>query len=154
MPAGPARDLVRGALLDRKLQRQREQFIPTGAAYSYGLGILQLGPFCGHNGLIPGYDSTMLYSSRLHATIVVLANAAPYFDHPPPPNPYPVPVQDTLNLAVPLAQIAFPNLPPPGRPHSPAERAQGAAGTHARAQQHGPLRRQPAVRRIAFSVQR
>lgn len=106
-----AKDVVQGALLDRKLQRERETFIPTGEGYNYGLGLIQLGEFCGHNGLIYGYDSTMLYSSKLHATMVILGNANPLLDSPPlsawyPPAPA---VPDTLNLAVALAPIAFPN---------------------------------------------
>jgi D-alanyl-D-alanine carboxypeptidase len=111
-----ASDLVRGARLDRAIQRQRLRFIATPAGYGYGLGIIQLGEFCGHNGLIPGYDSTMLYSSRLHATIVILANASPLLDSPALSNPFPPPpaVPDTLNVAVRLLPIAFPQLGSPG----------------------------------------
>ena len=107
-----AQNLVRGARLDRALQRQRLQFITTPAGYDYGLGIMRLGEFCGHNGLIPGYDSTMLYSSQLHATIVILAGASPLLDDPPLAGPFPPPpaVPDTLNLGVALAPIAFPQL--------------------------------------------
>ncbi len=107
-----ARDLVQGAGLDRSLQRRRLQFITTPAGYDYGLGILRLGVFCGHNGLIPGYDSTMLYSSRLHATIVILSSGSPLLNDPPVTHPFPPPpaVPDTLNLAAVLAPIAFPAL--------------------------------------------
>jgi hypothetical protein len=91
------------------------RFITTSAGYDYGLGILRLGEFCGHNGLIPGYDSTMLYSSQLHATIVILSNASPLLNDPPVTNPYPPPpaVPDTLNLAAAIAPIAFPQLAHP-----------------------------------------
>jgi D-alanyl-D-alanine carboxypeptidase len=107
-----AQDLVRGARLNSWLQRQRLQFITTPAGYDYGLGIMRLGAFCGHNGLIPGYDSTMLYSSQFHATIVILAGASPLLNDPPLASPFPPPpaVPDTLNLAVALAPIAFPQL--------------------------------------------
>ncbi len=76
------RDLTGSALLDHRLQRKRLNFISTGQGYEYGLGIFRLGNFCGHNGLIYGYDSTMLYSPRFHATIVILANASPQLNNP------------------------------------------------------------------------
>ena len=116
-----AQDLVRGARLDRSLERQRLQFITTPVGYDYGLGIMRLGEFCGHNGLIPGYDSTMLYSSQLHATIVILAGASPLLDAPPLKTWFPPPpaVPDTLNLAVALAPIAFPQIGQPGPMASP-----------------------------------
>lgn len=109
-----ARDLVRGATLDQRAQRERLKFVAVDPAahYGYGLGIMQLGSFCGHNGLIFGYDSTMLYSSKLGATIVILSGTNPLFAIPPVSNPYPAPpagVPDTLNIGLLLIPIAFPH---------------------------------------------
>jgi D-alanyl-D-alanine carboxypeptidase len=40
----------------------------------YGLGIMSLGGFQGHNGAIFGFNSTVLYLPEDDATIVVLTN--------------------------------------------------------------------------------
>jgi D-alanyl-D-alanine carboxypeptidase len=94
--------LVRGRLLDARLQRERLRWVPTGApGFEYGLGIFKIAGFLGHNGLLPGYDCTMLYSPSTSTTVVVLGNGNPELDEPPPQ-----PTPSTLLLAVELGRTA------------------------------------------------
>jgi D-alanyl-D-alanine carboxypeptidase len=94
--------LARGALLDRSLQRARLRWVQTGQrGFEYGLGIFRIAGFVGHNGLLPGYDCTMLYSPAQRTTIVVLGNGNPQLDEPAPQ-----PTPSTLLLAVELGRIA------------------------------------------------
>jgi D-alanyl-D-alanine carboxypeptidase len=37
----------------------------------YGEGIMKMGPFCGHVGALPGFNSAMWYLPQKDATIVV-----------------------------------------------------------------------------------
>jgi D-alanyl-D-alanine carboxypeptidase len=93
--------LARGSLLSRRLQRERLRWVQTGhAGFEYGLGIFKIAGFVGHNGLLPGYDCTMLYSPSLRTTVVVLGNGDPELDEPAPQ-----PTPSTLELAVELGRI-------------------------------------------------
>lgn len=72
-----ARIVATGELLTRAMQRQREQFLPTGMARvsgGYGLGLFKVSGWIGHNGSIPGYQSLTLYLPSARATLVVLVN--------------------------------------------------------------------------------
>jgi D-alanyl-D-alanine carboxypeptidase len=94
--------LARGRLLDARLQRERLRWVSTGhVGYEYGLGIFKIAGFIGHNGLLPGYDCTMLYAPSTHTTVVVLGNGNPQLDEPPPQ-----PTPETLLLAIELGRIA------------------------------------------------
>ncbi|MHB8235785.1 MAG: serine hydrolase domain-containing protein, partial [Solirubrobacteraceae bacterium] len=94
--------LARGRLLDVRLQRERLRWVATGTPnFEYGLGIFKIAGFVGHNGLLPGYDCTMLYSPSSHTTVVVLGNADPQLDEPPPQPP-----PETLLLAIELGRAA------------------------------------------------
>jgi D-alanyl-D-alanine carboxypeptidase len=94
--------LARGALLGRSLQRARLRWVQTGhPGFEYGLGIFRIAGFVGHNGLLPGYDCTMLYSPEQRTTVVVLGNGNPELDEPAPQ-----PTPSTLLLAVELGRIA------------------------------------------------
>jgi D-alanyl-D-alanine carboxypeptidase len=94
--------LVRGTLLNGRLQRERLRWVQTGhVGFEYGLGIFKIAGFIGHNGLLPGYDCTMLYSPSLRTTVVVLGNGDPELDEPAPQ-----PTPSTLQLAVALGRIA------------------------------------------------
>jgi D-alanyl-D-alanine carboxypeptidase len=94
--------LARGALLDRSLQRARLRWVQTGQpGFEYGLGIFRIAGFVGHNGLLPGYDCTVLYSPAQHTTIVVLGNGNPQLDEPAPQ-----PAPSTLLLGVELGRVA------------------------------------------------
>jgi D-alanyl-D-alanine carboxypeptidase len=70
--------LATGALLSPEMQRERLQWtaVPGGEPLDarYGLGILSLAGFLGHNGGIPGYSSMAVYLPEADATIVVLVN--------------------------------------------------------------------------------
>jgi len=70
--------LATGALLSPAMQAERLQWtaIPGGEPLDarYGLGILSLAGFLGHNGGIPGYSSIAMYLPEADATIVVLVN--------------------------------------------------------------------------------
>ena len=72
------RALATGALLSPEMQRERLQWtaVPGGEPLDarYGLGILSLAGFLGHNGGIPGYSSMAMYLPEADATIVVLVN--------------------------------------------------------------------------------
>lgn len=45
--------------------------VPGGV---YGFGIGKIGNWYGHNGSIPGYNSSMFYNPILDLTVIVLAN--------------------------------------------------------------------------------
>jgi D-alanyl-D-alanine carboxypeptidase len=70
-------------LLSKAMQRQRLQFVDTGTGLEYGLGIfaVDLGttstaPYLGHDGIVPGFDSFVVYSPVTKTTIVLIGNTA------------------------------------------------------------------------------
>jgi len=66
-----------GALLTPATQRLRLRTVPIRGAPSYvgyGLGLIVLNDFYGHDGEIPGFISAILSSPAHHATIVVMLN--------------------------------------------------------------------------------
>lgn len=72
-----AKALGIGELISDDMQRQRLAWIdmPEFANLaSYGLGIMKVGPFIGHTGADPGYNSAMYYVPEKEAVIVVLFN--------------------------------------------------------------------------------
>jgi D-alanyl-D-alanine carboxypeptidase len=73
-----AKALATGELLSPEMQAQRLQWtaIPGGEPLDarYGLGILSMAGFLGHNGGIPGYSSIAMYLPEADTTIVVLVN--------------------------------------------------------------------------------
>jgi D-alanyl-D-alanine carboxypeptidase len=79
-----ARAVATGRLLSRATQKQRLRFLPTGAkGFAYGLGLMKLGGWIGHSGLLPGYESLTVYLPSEHATLVVLINFGPGTGHLP-----------------------------------------------------------------------
>lgn len=68
--------LATGAMLSPETQAARLQFVPMaeGSPVQYGLGIMELLGFVGHNGGIAGYSTIMLYDPDDGSTIVVAAN--------------------------------------------------------------------------------
>jgi D-alanyl-D-alanine carboxypeptidase len=76
--------LVTGnGLLSKRMQRQRLQFVQTGAGIEYGLGIFEIPlgttsetPYLGHDGIVPGFDSWAVYSPVSKTTIVIIGNTA------------------------------------------------------------------------------
>jgi D-alanyl-D-alanine carboxypeptidase len=73
-----AKVLANGTLLSPATQQERLQTMSLGQRqgfdYGYGLGILEINGFYGHNGAIFGYSTWMLHSPEQDATLVVLAN--------------------------------------------------------------------------------
>ena len=71
------RELLRGALIGRKLQRERLRLgtIPNnGPPVGYGLGILRFGDWLGHDGAIFGFSSETFQDRTTGAQIVVVTN--------------------------------------------------------------------------------
>ena len=70
--------LGEGRLLSPETQRERLSFelIPGGSRLpvSYGLGIMDVAGFVGHNGAIYGYSTWVLYDPESKGSLVVLAN--------------------------------------------------------------------------------
>lgn len=68
--------LATGALLSPETQAARVQFVPMaeGSPVSYGLGIMELLGFFGHNGGIAGYSTIMLHDPNDGSTIVIATN--------------------------------------------------------------------------------
>jgi D-alanyl-D-alanine carboxypeptidase len=74
-----ARELGRGVGLHPATARARQQWTPltsTGVRLQYGLGIIQLGDWVGHDGAIFGYSDMVFYLPARDATVVVMVNAA------------------------------------------------------------------------------
>jgi D-alanyl-D-alanine carboxypeptidase len=68
-----AKALVSGRLLPPRLQKQRiESVVPSkpGGA-GYGLALASFGPFYGHTGEVPGFNSFMGYDPVRHITVIV-----------------------------------------------------------------------------------
>ena len=69
--------LATGKLLcpaTQKLRLETNPFTGGGSATGYGLGILNLSGFLGHNGAVLGYSSVMFYLPGSDATFVVIGN--------------------------------------------------------------------------------
>jgi D-alanyl-D-alanine carboxypeptidase len=77
-----ARVVATGQLLSRRTQRQRTQFIPVAQLppVGYGLGLINVNGWLGHNGSLPGFESVTLYLPSKRATLVILLNS----DESPP----------------------------------------------------------------------
>lgn len=71
-----ARIVADGTLLDKGTQTQRTTFLPTSyPGIGYGLGLFENHGWVGHNGSLPGYQSTAVYLPDAEATMVVLLNS-------------------------------------------------------------------------------
>jgi D-alanyl-D-alanine carboxypeptidase len=69
------RAVVRGELLSWAMRKERFHWIPTNTKdMEFGLGIMKLQDFIGHNGKILGYASFILYSPKKDTTIVLFIN--------------------------------------------------------------------------------
>ncbi|MBN2028442.1 MAG: beta-lactamase family protein [Actinobacteria bacterium] len=102
-----AEALATGELLEEATHEEQLRWIEmmgaeeAGIGYEYGLGILKLGDFVGHNGEFSGFLASMFYLPSQQATIVVLLNC----------NANPVAAQD---LFMRIAAILFPHEVPDG----------------------------------------
>lgn len=102
-----AEALADGRLLEETTQEQRLRWVKmegsedAGAGYRYGLGILELGGFVGHNGEFSGYQASVFHLPSRRATVVVLLNC----------NRNPTGSQDLFTR---IAAILFPEEVPEG----------------------------------------
>ncbi|MHC5700819.1 serine hydrolase domain-containing protein [Streptomyces tirandamycinicus] len=68
--------LADGRLLDPATQKERLKFGPTGIPeVQYGLGIMRVGNWIGHNGELPGYETLAVQLPSQRATLVILVNS-------------------------------------------------------------------------------
>ncbi|MFE3496175.1 serine hydrolase domain-containing protein [Streptomyces sp. NPDC059175] len=68
--------LVDGRLLKPATQKQRLAFGPTGIPnVSYGLGVMRVNGWIGHNGELPGYETLAVQLPGQQATLVILINS-------------------------------------------------------------------------------
>jgi CubicO group peptidase (beta-lactamase class C family) len=81
-----ARQLATGALLPPSLQAERVKFgeIPNegGPPVGYGLGILHVGNWLGHDGAIFGFSTVTMYEPKTKTTIAATANLSSNFSTP------------------------------------------------------------------------
>jgi D-alanyl-D-alanine carboxypeptidase len=66
--------LVDGGLLDTATQQERLasiQLIEAGSNLGYGLGLMKVGSYYGHNGQIPGYEAFMVRDPDSRTSVVV-----------------------------------------------------------------------------------
>jgi D-alanyl-D-alanine carboxypeptidase len=81
-----ARDLATGALLPAALFGERIDFgeIPNqgGPSVGYGLGILHVGTWLGHDGAIFGFSTVTMYEPKTKTTIAATANLSSNFSTP------------------------------------------------------------------------
>jgi D-alanyl-D-alanine carboxypeptidase len=92
-------------VLSERMQRKRLRTVPMPgtAGARYGLGIMQIGSFFGHDGAVPGYDSFVLYSPSLKMTVAAIGNTSVELD---PVRHTPLDVDGLINLAEPLVEAA------------------------------------------------
>lgn len=92
--------LATGELLSEEMHEQQLVWMDVPGLENvdgkYGLGIISLAGFQGHNGAIFGYNSVMLYLPEDDATIVVLANESTNFS------------QETMPIFFDIAKLLFP----------------------------------------------
>ncbi|MEV0928135.1 serine hydrolase domain-containing protein [Streptomyces spongiicola] len=68
--------LADGRLLSPATQKERLKFGPTGVPeVGYGLGIMRVGNWIGHNGELPGYETLAVRLPSQRATLVILVNS-------------------------------------------------------------------------------
>lgn len=73
-----ARALADGALISPALQEERLRSAAGGsmpAGVGYGIGILSVNGWIGHNGSVPGYQSVAVHLPARDTTLVILANS-------------------------------------------------------------------------------
>lgn len=92
--------LATGELLSEEMHREQLSWVDMPGLENvdgkYGLGIMSLGGFQGHNGAIFGYNSTMMYLPEADATIVALTNKSDNSS------------QESMLIFIGLAEMIFP----------------------------------------------
>jgi CubicO group peptidase (beta-lactamase class C family) len=119
------RELATGALLPPSLQAERLKFgaFPNGDGPSvgYGLGILHVGTWLGHDGAIFGFSTVTMYEPKSGTTIAATANLSSNFSTP------------TLGMFFQIADrldpasLATKKVPQAGAPRAVAARATTAS---------------------------
>lgn len=77
-----ARALASGELLRESTRQERLRWVGmpgregAGVGYEYGLGVLKIGEFVGHNGEFSGYQATVFHLPAEDASFVVLLNSS------------------------------------------------------------------------------
>lgn len=103
------RQLAEGSLLSPATQQQRLDVVaipenPDG--FGYGLGLLKINGWVGHNGDLPGYSSVMYFHPESETSMIVIVNAETEVqvdtDRMIPPS---------AAVAEPLTQALFPDHP-------------------------------------------
>lgn len=81
-----AKQLGQGALLSPKMQKQRLQFgllsESPQVTSGYGLGIMRVGRWLGHNGAVFGFSTVAMYDPRSGTTVAAAANLSSNFSTP------------------------------------------------------------------------
>jgi D-alanyl-D-alanine carboxypeptidase len=81
-----AKQLGQGALLSAAMQSQRLQFgllsKSPQVSLGYGLGIMRVGRWLGHNGAVFGFSTVAMYEPRSGTTVVAAANLSSNFSTP------------------------------------------------------------------------
>ncbi|MDD5496187.1 MAG: serine hydrolase [Candidatus Omnitrophica bacterium] len=69
------RVLAKGSLIGNAMRKEQQDWVSTGVeGMEFGLGIMDLKGFIGHNGEILGFASFMLYSPQRDMTIILFVN--------------------------------------------------------------------------------
>jgi D-alanyl-D-alanine carboxypeptidase len=68
------RALGTGKFYSAKMQQARKQWAVTHGDLRYGLGLLDIGTFLGHNGGIPGFTNLSVYSPEKDCSMIVVYN--------------------------------------------------------------------------------
>lgn len=66
-----------GTLISKEMQAERLTFNPytvVPGRYGYGLGVSWVNGYIGHNGSIPGYNSSAYYNPDSDTTVIIFAN--------------------------------------------------------------------------------
>ena len=100
-----AKALADGTILSPKTQRERLQLVDVPLSpvltTGYGLGLLGINGFLGHDGAIYGFSTAMFHLPEKDATIVVIGNQSTNFTTP------------ALEAFLRLGQLLFPSRFPP-----------------------------------------
>ena len=95
-----AKALATGKLLSEEMHQQQLQWVDIPGAErvdgKYGLGIMSLAGFQGHNGAIFGYNIIVQYLPEADATIVVLVNKSTNFS------------EESMEIFLDIAKLLFP----------------------------------------------
>jgi len=97
------REMYHGTLLSREIQAERLETVSLyGDFVSYGLGLLKLQGFVGHDGGILGYGNVAMYLPEKDAVVICMINRSNDDGSPTDPN--------ILDLWIKIARILYPDV--------------------------------------------